>query len=79
MGGWGAQELPTTQLLHTHTYHFHQEKRQNMWLKQWEDTGKGAVTKAFFPSVKSRLRTEIPVFPELTSIVTGHGEMKVIS
>jgi len=27
----------------------------HMWEQQWMDTGKGAVTKAFFPSVRNRL------------------------
>ena len=27
----------------------------HMWEQQWMDTGKGAVTKAFFPSVRKRL------------------------
>ena len=38
------------------------------------DTGKGAVTKAFFPSVRNRLLRKIPIFPELTTILTGHGK-----
>jgi len=28
---------------------------RNMWQEQWANTGKGAVTKAFFPSVRNRL------------------------
>ena len=40
------------------------------------DTRKGAVTKAFFPSVKKRLTQKIPIFPELTTMVTGHGNIK---
>jgi hypothetical protein len=46
-----------------------------VWQKQWENTGKGAVTKAFFLSVMSRLKTEIPVFSELT-ILTGHRKTR---
>jgi len=39
------------------------------------DTRKGAVTKAFFPSVKKRLTHKIPIFPELTTLITGHGKI----
>jgi len=34
------------------------------------------VTKAFFPSVRSRLLQKIPVFPEFTTMVTGHRKLK---
>jgi hypothetical protein len=37
---------------------------------------KGAVTKAFFPSVRNRLRQELPVYPEFTLMVTGHGKLR---
>ena len=47
-----------------------------MWEQQWMDTGKGAVTKAFFPSVRNRLLQKIPTFPELTTILTGHGKKR---
>jgi len=47
----------------------------HMWEQQWIDTRKGAVTKAFFPSVRKRLTQKIPVFPELTSMLTGHGKI----
>ena len=47
-----------------------------MWEQQWMDTRKGAVTKAFFPSVKKRLTQKIPIFPELTTLLTVHGNIK---
>jgi len=31
------------------------DKGLHMWEQQWMDTGKGAVTNAFFPSVRNRL------------------------
>jgi hypothetical protein len=46
------------------------------WQRQWTDTGKGAVTKAFFPSARNRIRQKIPVFPELTTMLTGHGKIR---
>ena len=39
------------------------------------DTGKWAVTKDFFPSVRNRLLQKIPLFPELTTMLTGHGKI----
>jgi len=50
------------------------DKGFRMWEQQWMDTGKGAVTKAFFPSVRKWLLQKIPIFPELTTILTGHGK-----
>ena len=47
-----------------------------MWKQQWTKTGKGAVAKAFFPSVRNRLRQKIPVFPEFVTMTTGHGKLR---
>jgi len=47
-----------------------------MWEQQWMDTRKGTVTKAFFLSVKKRLTEKIPIFPELTSLLSGYGNIK---
>jgi hypothetical protein len=47
-----------------------------LWQQQWTTTGKGAVTKAFFPSVRNRRRQELPVYPELTSMVMGHWKLR---
>jgi ribonuclease HI len=46
------------------------------WQQQWTNTGKGAVTKAFFPSVRNRLREKIRIFPEFIMLVTGHGKLR---
>ena len=35
-----------------------------------------AVTKAFFALVRNRLWQKIPMFPEFTTIVTGHGKLR---
>jgi hypothetical protein len=35
-----------------------------------------AVTKAFFPLVRNRLRQDLPVSPEFTTRVTGHGKLR---
>lgn len=44
------------------------------WQECWNNTTKGALSKAFFPSVMDRLKTKLPVTPEFTAIVTGHGK-----
>ena len=46
------------------------------WQQQWTSTGKGAVTKSFFPFVRNRLRQELPVSPDFTSMVKGHGKLR---
>jgi len=55
-----------------------QEKENEIhrWQQQWTKAGKGAVTKAFFPSVRNRLRQKIPIFPEFATMVTGHGKLR---
>jgi len=46
------------------------------WEQQWMDTRKRAVTKALFPSVRKRLTQKIPIFPELTTMLKRHGNIK---
>jgi len=46
-----------------------------MWEQQWMYTGKEAVKKAYFPSVRNRLLQKIPIFRELTTMLTGHGKI----
>jgi len=52
------------------------ENGLHMWQEQWMNTWKGAVTKAFLPSVRNRLRQKIPLFAEFTTMVTGHGKLR---
>ena len=43
--------------------------------QQWMDTGNGGqLRKLFSPSVRNRLLQKIPLFPELTTILAGHGK-----
>lgn len=49
------------------------EKTLRKWQEQWTISTKGAITKSFFPSIKDRLKINLPVGAEFTSIVTGHG------
>jgi hypothetical protein len=50
------------------------ENGLHMWQRQWtKNTGKEGVTKAFFPSVRNKLRQKISIFLEFATTVTGHG------
>jgi hypothetical protein len=46
------------------------------WQSQWEETTKGAVTKEFFPSVEGRLAIDLNLNPNITAIMTGHGNIR---
>ena len=46
------------------------------WRSQWEETTKGAITKEFFPSVDSRLAVNLNLSPNVTTIMTGHGNIR---
>jgi len=46
------------------------------WQSQWEETKKGAITKEFFPSVESRLAVNLNLSPNVTKIMTGHGNIR---
>ena len=46
------------------------------WQIQWESTEKGAICRLFFPSVEQRLKMKLPITPEFTAVVTGHGKTK---
>ncbi|KAJ4442446.1 hypothetical protein ANN_04032 [Periplaneta americana] len=45
--------------------------------KDWQTTTKGPVTKSYFPSVKDRLRVNIPLNSNLATFLTGHGQLRV--
>jgi len=40
---------------------------------QWEETTKGVITKEFFLSVESSLAVNLNLSPNVTTIMTGHG------
>jgi hypothetical protein len=46
------------------------------WQTQWDSNEKGALCRSFFPLVEQRLKMKIPITPEFTAIVTGHGKTK---
>jgi hypothetical protein len=46
------------------------------WQRHWESTDRGALCRSFFPTVEERLKLKIPMTPEYTGIVSGHGKTK---
>jgi len=55
-----------------------EQKEQSVkwWQREWTETTKGPITKAFLPKIEDRLKFRINVTPKLTAIVTGHGNIK---
>ena len=49
------------------------EKEITKWQEQWTSSTKGAVSKLFFPHIKERMETTVPISAEFTAMVTGHG------
>jgi hypothetical protein len=46
------------------------------WQQQWDLTTKGAITKEYFPVVNERLKMNTKSTPNLTTIITGHGNIR---
>ena len=52
-----------------------QRKRSlSTWQNLWENTGNGSQCRTFFPNVEQRLKRKIPISPEFTALVKGHGK-----
>jgi hypothetical protein len=52
------------------------EMSKKTWQQQWDLTTKGAITKEYFPEVNERLKINIKCTPNLTTIITGHGNIR---
>ena len=52
------------------------EQRVKWWQREWTETTKGAITKAFLPKIEDRLKLRLTAIPNFTAIVTGHGNIK---
>ena len=52
------------------------ENSETKWQIEWDRTTKGVTTKLYFPKVADRLKLKIRVTPNLTMMVTGHGNIK---
>ena len=46
------------------------------WQRQWDQTTKGAITKEYFPVVNERLKMNIKCTPNLTTLITAHGNIR---
>jgi hypothetical protein len=46
------------------------------WQREWDQTTKGAITKEYFPVVAERLKMEINITQNFTTVVTGHGNVR---
>ena len=44
--------------------------------REWDTTTKGRITKDYFPKVEKRLHTKIYLTQNLTTMVTGNGNIK---
>jgi len=52
------------------------ENSETKWQIEWDRTTKGVTKKLCFPKVADRLKLKISVIPNLTRMVTGHGNIK---
>jgi ribonuclease HI len=52
------------------------KKGLRKWQAHWERAVKGAICRSFFPNEEQRLRLRIPITPEFTAIVSGHGKTR---
>jgi hypothetical protein len=54
----------------------HPERKYKKWQSYREETTNGAITKEFFPSVEIRLAVNLQLSPIVTTIMTGHGNIR---
>jgi len=52
------------------------KESEKKWQRDWAQTTKGSTTKEYFPDIEGRLKMKLNLTGNLTSIVTGHGNMK---
>jgi hypothetical protein len=46
------------------------------WQSEWSGAEKGALCRSFFPDVEKRLKMKLPITPEFTALITGHGKTR---
>jgi hypothetical protein len=46
------------------------------WQREWDNTTKGQITKAYFLTVTERLNTNVNPIQKFTTKVTGHGNIR---
>jgi len=52
------------------------EESIRKWQNQWEETTRGAIIKEFFPSVDRRLAVNLQLNPNVTTIMSVHGNIR---
>jgi hypothetical protein len=52
------------------------EESMSKWQKNWNQTTKGNTTKDYFPEIKEKLGMKLNHTGNLTTILTGHGNIK---
>lgn len=50
------------------------ENGHQLWQNRWNATNKGAQCRLFFPYIKERLNIKIPITPQFTALISGHGK-----
>ena len=48
------------------------------WQEEWQNTQNGSETKQYFPIITERLKIQINLTSELTTMLTGHGKLKSV-
>ena len=48
------------------------------WKEEWQNTKNGSETKQYFPTTTERLKIQINLTSELTTMLTGHGKLKSV-
>jgi hypothetical protein len=46
------------------------------WQRGWDQTTKGEITREYFPVVADRLKMNINITPNFTTMITGHGNTR---
>jgi ribonuclease HI len=46
------------------------------WQREWDQTAKGAISNEYFQVVAERLKTQINITQNFTTMVTGHGNVR---
>jgi ribonuclease HI len=53
-----------------------EEGSARKWQRSWTQTTKGSTTKEYFPDIDGRLKMKLKLTGNLTTILTGHGNIK---
>ena len=54
-----------------------EEESVRKWQRSWTQTTKGSMTKEYFPDIEGRLQMKLTPTGNLTTKLTGHGNIKI--